>query len=194
MFINRKGFNSLNILATGGSDKLLYDLVVNAPGSFHDAAIYQMSGVKPYMESRFPRHICLGDSAFPISDVLITPYSTAESNDDRNKALFNGKLFRARSEMTENIYVIWKLRFPIRWLNVKLKNAYEIIIATKILHNLIHCKKILPIDDYPQVESILAIPPIDYHGLVIDDGLNRDQVRLIGRQTRENMRQFMNAA
>ena len=78
---------------------------------------------------------------------------------------------------------------------MKLENAYEIIIATAILHNIsIHWNEILPIDDHPQVEFIPAIPLVDHHGLVIDDGLNRDQVRLIGRQTRENMRQFMNAA
>ena len=60
---------------------------------------------------------------------------------------------------------------------MKLKNAYEIIIATAILHNLsIHSKEILPIDDHPQVESKPAIPPVGHHGLVIDDGLNRDQV------------------
>ena len=58
---------------TGGSDKLIYDLVVNAPGSFHNAGIYQMSGVKAYMETRFPHNNCLGDSAFPSSDVLVTP-------------------------------------------------------------------------------------------------------------------------
>ena len=38
--INRKGYPSLNVLVTGGPDKLIYDLVVKALGSFHDAAIY----------------------------------------------------------------------------------------------------------------------------------------------------------
>ena len=112
-FINRKGFNSLNVLMTGGFDKLIYDLVVNAPGSFHDAGIYQMSGVKAYMETRFPCNIYLGDSAFPTSDVLVTPYSDRETAADPNKALFNRRHSGARCEMTENLHGIWKRRFPI---------------------------------------------------------------------------------
>ena len=60
IYINRKGFNSLNVLVTGGCDKLVY----NAPGSYHDAGVYQMYAVKPYLESRFLRNISLGFS-FP---------------------------------------------------------------------------------------------------------------------------------
>ena len=62
-FINRKGWYSLNVLVTGGPDKKIYDLVVNAPGSFHDAAIWAMSAVKPFLERRFPREHCLADSS-----------------------------------------------------------------------------------------------------------------------------------
>ena len=60
---NRKGFNSLNALVTAGCDKLVYDLVVNAAGSIHDAGIYQLSEVKAFLESRVSRQLCLADSA-----------------------------------------------------------------------------------------------------------------------------------
>ena len=70
-FINRKGFNSLNVLVTGGFSGKIYDLVVTAPGSFHDAGIYHQSHVKAWLETKFPRRLCLGDSAFAISPVMI---------------------------------------------------------------------------------------------------------------------------
>lgn len=197
VFINRKGFNSLNVLVTAGCDKLIYDLVVNAPGSFHDAGIYQMSEVKAYLESRFPRQLCLADSAFAISDVLITPYSAPEAAADRNKAEFNGNHSSARVEMTENTFGIWKRRFPIiRCLRVHLDNAYRIIVATAILHNLsILWGEILPLDDHPELGDIEAMPAVPHEELVVDPGnLPRDQVRLMGRQTRENLREMMNRA
>ena len=118
-----------------------------------------MSGVKAYLESRFPRNICLGDSAFPISDVLITPYSTTESNRDRNKALFNRRLSGAWCEMTENIYGIWKWRFPIiRCLRVHLPNAYKVIVGTAVLHNFsVQWREIMP-DNHPDLSLPPAIP------------------------------------
>ena len=66
-FINRKGYNSLNVLVIGGFDKMIYDLMPNVPGSMHDAMAYSLSEFKPYLESQFPRELCLGDSAFLIS-------------------------------------------------------------------------------------------------------------------------------
>lgn len=197
VFINRKGFNSLNVLVTAGCDKLIYDLVVNAPGSFHDAGIYQMSGVKAYLESRFPRQLCLADSAFAISDVIITPYSAPESAADPNKAEFNSNHSKARVEMTENTFGIWKRRFPIiRSLRVHLNNAFRIIVATAILHNIsILWGEIMPLDDHPELPDIPAMPPVPHEELVLDHGnLPREQVRLMGRQTRENMRDMMNRA
>ena len=48
-FINRKGYNSLNVLLTAGIDHIIYDVVVTAPGSFHDAGIFEQSEVKGFL-------------------------------------------------------------------------------------------------------------------------------------------------
>ena len=87
-FINRKGWNSLNVLVTGGFSGKIHDLVINVPGSFHDAAAYGMSAMKAYLESSFLRQVCLGDSAFALSDVLITPFSQNVARNDRRKTFF----------------------------------------------------------------------------------------------------------
>ena len=59
-FRNQKGLKSLNVLVTSGFDHQIYNAVNNAPGSFHDAAIWGMSEVKPELESIFPRVHVLG--------------------------------------------------------------------------------------------------------------------------------------
>ena len=51
----RKGINSLNSQIVGGIDRHIYDILVSAPGSFHDAAVYQLTPVKAWLETRFLR-------------------------------------------------------------------------------------------------------------------------------------------
>ena len=194
-FINRKGVYSLNVLVTGGIDRLIYDLLVNVPGSFHDAAANQMSQVKPYLESRFPREICLGDSAFPISDVLITPYSQEVERRNPEIRLFNYRHSAARVEMTECIYGIWKRRFPIiKSLRVHLPNAYKVITATAILHNLsVMWGEILGPDPHPDLPAELAENYYEpQENIIVDYAELPPQVRRrLGQEARDNMREAM---
>ena len=134
-------------------DKLIYDVVINAPGSYHDAAMYRMSFIKEYLSSRFPTQTCLGDSALSIAECLITPYSRPETRADPNKALFNRRHSGARCEMTETIYGAWKRRFPvIRSLRVELDNGMDIILATAILYNLYHVGRSDALQDNPNLQ------------------------------------------
>ena len=64
----------------------IYNLVVKAPGSFHDAVIYQMSGVKAYLETRFPRNVCLRLSVFTVFDVLSLPIRRRKQRQTSTKA------------------------------------------------------------------------------------------------------------
>ena len=112
-FVNRKGFYSLNAMVVGGYDKIIYDVIANVPGAMHDATAYRLSEFKAYLESRYPREICVGDKAYPISDVMIKPYPRDEAENDSRKALFNMRLCGARMKMTENIYSMYKEYFPI---------------------------------------------------------------------------------
>lgn len=60
LYICRKGFPALNCLMFAGYDHFIYDCVPNAPGSFHDSTVYNLSSTKPYLESRVPRVQVLG--------------------------------------------------------------------------------------------------------------------------------------
>ena len=61
LYYNRKGWKALNTLIFAGMDHRIYDIVANAPGSFHDSTIYNLSTMKHYLETRVPRIQVLGN-------------------------------------------------------------------------------------------------------------------------------------
>lgn len=73
-FMNRIGFYSINAMITGGINRKIYDIVLSAPGSYTDAAVWSLSRAKAWLETRFPRRYTLVDSAYPQSLVMMTPY------------------------------------------------------------------------------------------------------------------------
>ena len=86
---SRKSRYSLNVQIVGGIDRLIYDVDIRCPGSFHDATVWRYSEVKNYIETRHPRFLLAGDMGYPKSPVLITPFRTAEAEADPLKHLFN---------------------------------------------------------------------------------------------------------
>ena len=191
IFRNRKGWYSLNVLVFGGYDHRIYDLVVNAPGSFHDSAIFRMSMMKPYIRRLYPKVQVLGDSAFALTDTVITPYSGRERNADIDKALFNHRHSKARLEMTEHIYGIWKKRFPIiGQLRQKLENCFVVVETTAILHNLsILWEDILPREmdhDLPPGMALQHEEPED----AAEEGAPQNERRLDGERIRDGLKRL----
>ena len=88
-FLNRKNRYSINAMVVGGFDRRIYDINLGAPGSYHDAHIWTLGMSMAFFETRVPRMMVLGDKAYPLSDVLLTPYSEEESLGDDGKCLFN---------------------------------------------------------------------------------------------------------
>ena len=86
-FINRKGFYSLNSQIVGGFDRRIYDIQLTAPGSYHDAAVWQLSAAKAWFETTVPLRYVLADSAYPLSHVCFTPYPDVQSRADDNICL-----------------------------------------------------------------------------------------------------------
>ena len=107
----RKQFYAINVQVVC-NDQFICDLDCRWPGSTHDSRVWIRSSVKPYLEEQ-RRFYIAGDSGYPISEILIKPYTTAESAQDARKRLFNRRLSGLRTVMSENIYGVWKKRFPI---------------------------------------------------------------------------------
>ena len=95
-----------------------------------------MSSVKAYMETQ-RRFMVAGDSGYPISEVLMKPFPIAEAAQCVRKRLFNRRISGLRTVMSENIYGVWKRRFPImKAMRTDLGLSQKIIIATAVLFNL----------------------------------------------------------
>ena len=131
----RKQFYSINVQVVAG-DRFIYDLDCRWPGSTHDSRIWNRSQVKAYLEQQ-RRFLLAGDSGYPISEILIKPYTTVESGQDRTKRLFNRRLSGLRTVMSENIYGVWKRRFPIlKSMRTDFLLSQRIIVATAVLFNI----------------------------------------------------------
>jgi len=82
-------------------------------------------------------HLIAGDSGYPIIDLLVKPYTTQESQRDPTKRLFNRRLSGLRTVQSENIYSVWKSKYPcVKHLRSHDGCAKKTVLATIILHNI----------------------------------------------------------
>ena len=63
MFTGKKNFNV--IMFNDTHSIRIYDILCQAPGSFHDAAIWGQSDFLAWFRTEFPHKFILGDSAYP---------------------------------------------------------------------------------------------------------------------------------
>ena len=77
-FWTRKGHPAVPVLTLGNHRKLILALDKDWNGGAHDAVIWEHCLFKPSIEEN-RAHLLAGDSAFPISDVLIKPYTVEVS-------------------------------------------------------------------------------------------------------------------
>lgn len=77
-FYGRKHDYGIETLVLADDNKLIRALDVDSPGSAHDARIWRTSLFKPIIEEQRDFMVA-GDSAFPIDEVLIKPYSNQEA-------------------------------------------------------------------------------------------------------------------
>ncbi len=74
LYVNRKGYHSVNIQAVCDSKMLFLDAVAKWPGSTHDAFIWANSGLSGRFENgEMPNGWLLGDSGYPLRPWLLTP-------------------------------------------------------------------------------------------------------------------------
>ena len=165
--------------------------MLSAPGSYHDAAVFQLSTAKAYFSTLLPRRYILGDSAYPLSEYVLTPYPDDQARQDNNKALFNARHSGARVEQTEDIYGMLKRRFPIvKNIRLSLENSWKVVNAAAVLHNVCIEWNQEP-DDHPQnwldQEPQPAQMPLDQQYQVLP-ALPPAQERLAAQVARDTYR------
>lgn len=167
-------------------EKVIYDIDCDWPGCAHDARIWRRSAVKHIVEEQAV-YLIAGDSAYPISPVLMKPFSNAEAANDNDKRLFNQRLSGLRTVMTENVYGVLKRRFPcLREMRNHLPTAKKIIVATAVLHNLaILWNDEVPVELGPvrQLNAQRVNMAEEYLAVRVEDGAEI-LTRAVGQQVR----------
>ena len=73
-YICRKGFPAMHLQAVCGPDLKFLDVFCAYPGSVHDARVYRNSPLYEVVQDLPSKFHLLGDSAYPISKNLMTPF------------------------------------------------------------------------------------------------------------------------
>ena len=84
-FFGRKFRYAINAQVLAGVDRIIYDIFLGAPGKLPDSVVWRTSPVKVVVEGQHPLFCVLGDSAYPKSKVMVTPYKTPEAAADLSK-------------------------------------------------------------------------------------------------------------
>jgi hypothetical protein len=138
-FVNRHHSYSLNVLAVAGPDLSFYYVNANFPGRCHDARVLRESSIWRVFEDEhnrpFPGAVILGDSAYPLTDWLITPFP---GEPDGAKGRFNAAQ-RSTRNLVERSFGVLKKRFFSLATGLRVKDmnfASKLVVSAMILHNL----------------------------------------------------------
>jgi hypothetical protein len=184
---NRKMRYATNVQVVGNDRHVIHDINVDWPGVTHDARIWKNSSVKQVLE-RQRQFLLAGDSGYPISENLITPYRNAEALGNRRKRKFNTRLSGLRTVCTENIFGIMKRRFnQLTKLKCTLHRARRTIVAIAVLHNIsILWNDELPVEDIVPCDGPARPVPAQEYEIVGDDA-EPAVVRARGQQLRDSL-------
>lgn len=134
VFVNRKGYHSINTHIICNSSLKIYNINCRYPGSTHDSFIFRNSPVwESFENGEIPNSYILGDSGYPLTKWLLTPYLTPTTP---GEIRYNSKHKRARSAVERCIGML-KMRFRCltKPLMFRPERCSKIIVATACLHN-----------------------------------------------------------
>ena len=141
VYINRKGFHSVVIQAVCNHRMFFTDCFVGYPGSTHDARVMKNSNlyvrVVESVDSTFPNaSYLLGDSAYPLSSWLMTPY---RDNGHLTAKQKNYNFLHSSTRMViERAFALLKGRFRrLKYVDMdRLEDLPDMVLAACTLHNI----------------------------------------------------------
>jgi hypothetical protein len=145
---NRKGIFSINVQNICDSNLTMQNIVARWPGSTHDSHIFNSSRIRREFENgNYGNRVLVGDSGYACTNYLITPLDSVNTPEEN---LFQESIVRTRNPI-ERCYGVWKRRFPILSLGIRLNldRVESIIVATAVLHNICIREK----EDVPPVDE-----------------------------------------
>ena len=147
-FVSRKRYLSINVQFIVDHTYKFIDVVAEWPGSTHDSFIFSQSEVKAYLQrnhTTLEKGILLGDSAYGLTNYLMTPYENPVTPEQRR---FNSAQKSTRSSI-ERAIGQFKRRFYCmhRGVRVSPEKACMMIGTCAILHNIAIMRNEEPFDD-----------------------------------------------
>ncbi|XP_017471897.1 PREDICTED: putative nuclease HARBI1 isoform X1 [Rhagoletis zephyria] len=135
-YIDRKGNTTLCMQAICNEKKKFIHIFVGFPGSSHDSWVLQNSPVYENLPSLCGEYYLLGDSAYPCSEYLMTPYKD-NGHLTRQQKYYNSKLSKGRVAI-EHSFGLLKQRFrQLYYCKLRgIKKLCHFIRACCVLHNL----------------------------------------------------------
>ncbi|XP_064120441.1 putative nuclease HARBI1 [Macrobrachium nipponense] len=137
IYVNRKGYHSLNLQVVGNVQNLITSYTVKYPGSTHDAYIWNNCPLRGCFQIGVygDMHL-LGDSGYPLEPFLLTPYPHPTT---WGQERYNRSHKKTRTIM-EQTFGVLKSRFRCLHnsggsLQYKPKKCAKIAAACMLLHN-----------------------------------------------------------
>ncbi|XP_062598933.1 putative nuclease HARBI1 [Saccostrea cucullata] len=132
-YVNRKGYHSLNVQMVCDPNFRITSLCARWPGSTHDSRVWRSSALCHQFERGIHSGLLLGDSGYPCTHYLMTPYNVPSNRAQEN---FNSSLCRTRV-LIEQIYGVLKKRFQCLHYGLRCspEQAVDYITACVLLHN-----------------------------------------------------------
>lgn len=144
----------------GDADLNIRNIVARWPGSTHDSRIFDNSEIAARFERNEIAGILIGDSGYPLRQYLITPLLRPQTQPERR---YQRAFCRTRVKI-ENVFGIWKRRFPCLQLvlRLKLETSLAVIVACAVLHNFSRMNAVpMPEDDVAEGNVEVPVPQLD---------------------------------
>lgn len=151
-FINRKGYSSIVLQGICNENMQFIDAFAGWPGSVHDSRVLRNSPITAELEKMPGNLHILGDSAYPLSTFLMTPFKETGNLGDQERR-FNVLHSTTRS-IIERSFALLKGKFRgLKSLDMSLEQEIPgVVMSCVYLHNFIISKEredneIIPIRD-----------------------------------------------
>lgn len=180
LYRNRKGFFSINVQTTCDANLMITNIVARWPGSAHDSNIFNNSRLCSLIEDgNFGTNIIVADGGYKNTKSVLTPLLNPTKPEE---ILYNESIIRTRC-CVERSYGVWKRRFPILSLGIRLNNkkVQGVIVATAVLHNVCYINSdtdlpSLPLDLSEAIDHVLSVPH-SRNNLTLFDNTSNNQTR-----------------
>ncbi|XP_050065798.1 putative nuclease HARBI1 [Aphis gossypii] len=192
IYVNRKGYHSINVQLICDSKLRILNVNARFPGSTHDTHIWNNSLVLPVLQELYRRNYdnfyLLGDSGYPLRQWLLTPITNPTTDAEK---FFNTKQMSTRC-IIERCNGVLKMRFRCllkdRILHYKPEKASSIINACVVLHNMCIANNV-PMKYEHDIEEHDNLGMLGDQEILADN--NRNIELTLGRQQRDKVARYL---